>query len=1414
MEGRSAEEIASWLTSAVARHAGVAESAVDAQRPFSDYGLRSADAVALAGELEGWLGTSVSPALLYDHGCVADLSLHLTTPRVVSTEPAARGRVSGDAWTEEPIAIVGMSCRLPGAPNLARFWQLLREGVDAIKEVPAERWSLSRHYDPELSHAEAMNTKWGGFLEDVSAFDCDYFGISPLEAESIDPQQRLLLELASEALDDAGADPAELRGSRAGVFVGISGNDYERRHRGRAVGADVFFATSNALSIAANRISYVFDLRGPSIAIDTACSSSLVAVHQACRSLHAGESSIAVVGGVNLVLCPDLTISFSHAGATSPDGRCRAFDAAANGIVRGEGGAVVVLKPLSRALADRDHIYATIRGSAVNQDGRTNGLSAPSGVAQRAVLREAYGLSGIAPEDVQYVEAHGTGTRLGDPIEAAALGDVLGRGRSLTARLAIGSVKSNIGHLEAAAGVVSLVKVALALDHRSLPPTLHFERPNPHVDLEALGLDVQKTLGAWPRGANGRIGGVSAFGFGGTNAHVVLKEGPSVRRGPVETKSPCVALLSAKTPEALRQYAEDLAQNVEEVSASSLLDVAYTLARRGQHSVRASVGYESRDELVQGLRALASSAELATPGSPIVFVFSGHGAHWWGMGRELCAAVPLFRERLTVCALALRQYSTWHVWEELQRSEETSRIGRDLELTQLATFAIQASLSDTWKALGLMPSAVVGHSLGEVAGAYAAEVLTLDEAARVVCARSYEMAVGLDTATPGAMAIVRLSPEEAAVALEGHESKVSLAAHNAPRSVVLSGERGALLQVVEALRERRTAVVLVDAPGAGHSPAVEPAVAPLVARLAGLRPSPGKVPLFSSVTGARVEGQQLDAEYWGRNLRQPVQFVAAVEAVCRELTRSTWLEINAQSLLSASIEQILRRANRRETVLGSLKREQEARVWFGALGGLHEAGGAVRASSLFGTLGGRLIGLPSYAWQRRRYWLPVADAVHALSPIEPARSFTGVSGRVDLPSPGRPALWQGLSLGEPARLATFELAGRRVAATSTLLDLVMNAHGEYCGEQLLELANVRAQRPVYLDEPSPPSLGLLLWEVAEGVTGFELFLRGPAARNETTASKVTVLTGEACSTPKDVAPTAEATRASPPMASLDAADVAVHLAKLGISCRELGFELEQLTCSPRRLTASYRLNPGRRPLSAAVCADLATHALLLLVPPRLLSGWQELRLIDSTRVVEGQVQVLVEEEDSEPNVEVRASDGRLLARFSALRGPNVDSPIAASSLPAVTTARAAAIEASVLARIAEVLGVPSSSLDAGEPLSHFGIDSMTALQLKNGLERDLAISLPLAKLLQGPTIRELSVWAAQSGRRHSDGAAAELSLETRAEVDLVLAGVEQLPADELDALLSSLMDEEASDARGDAHAALQTGAPSITAELD
>jgi acyl transferase domain-containing protein/surfactin synthase thioesterase subunit len=878
----------------------------------------------------------------------------------------------------EPIAIIGMSCRFPGAKNPGEFWHLICNRVDTITEVPGDRWDIEALYDPNPGTQGKMNTRWGGFLEQIDQFDAQFFGIAPREAVYMDPQQRLLLEVAWEALEDAGQAVDQLAGTSTGVFVGISGSDYHQRLRNSYGEINAYMATGNAFSIAANRLSYLFDLRGPSMAIDTACSSSLVAGHLACQSLRSGESNLALAGGVNLLLSPELTIILSQAQMMSADGRCKTFDAKANGYVRGEGCGVVVLKRLADARRDGDNILALIRGSAINQDGRSNGLTAPNGLSQQALLQQAIANAGVKPAQIGYVEAHGTGTSLGDPIEAEALGAVLAIDRDGDRPCAIGSVKTNIGHLEAAAGIAGLIKLTLMLQHRKIPPVLHFQTPNPYIPFDQLPLQVQQTLEDWPEMAEPALAGVSSFGFGGANAHMILEavaESYPLKqpRNIPDQNNPYLLPLSARSLEALKALAKDY-WNYLRSSTASLADICHTASlRRSHHHQRLSLAFENREQLTDALEGflqgeavvgLSSGQKKPNRRQKLAFIFSGQGPQWWGMGQQLLAQEPVFRATIEQCDALLAPLAKWSLLAEFQAEASQSRLG-ETEVAQPAIFALQVGLANLWRSWGIEPSAVVGHSIGEVAAAHVAGALSLADAVQVVFHRGRLMQQGTGQ---GQMAAVQLSMSEAERLLAKYEGRLAIAAINAPNSLVLSGESVALAEVTRVLEQQQIFCKLLRVNYAFHSPQMAAYQAELARSLAGIQPQAASIPIISTVTGNPQEGGEFDAAYWACNIREPVQFATAIEHLL-DSKHNLFVELSPHPILGLYISQYLRDRPQDGVVLPSLRRQESERlVMLGSLGSLYTSGYPVEWSKLY-PAGGRCVALPTYPWQRQRYWL-------------------------------------------------------------------------------------------------------------------------------------------------------------------------------------------------------------------------------------------------------------------------------------------------------------------------------------------------------------------------------------------------------------------------------------------------------------
>ena len=875
----------------------------------------------------------------------------------------------------EPIAIVGIGCRFPGADGPRAYWQLLCDGVDAITEIPPSRFDLRRYYDPAPATPGRVTSRWGGFLHDIEKFDAEFFGVSPREAERLDPQQRWLLEVAWDALEDAGAVPSRLAGSNTGVFVGMWINEYENRLFRDPRALDFYMTIGSGRYAASGRLSYVFGLQGPSITIDSGCSASLAAVHLACQSLWNGESTTALAAGVNAILEPNITIAYSQSRMMAPDGRCKFGDARADGYVRSEGAGMVVLKRLSDAVANGDRIYATILGSSLNNDGRSSGfLTTPGSGGQQEMLRQAYRNAGVAPASVSYVEAHGTGTRAGDPVELEALGLVLGEGRAPDAPCRVGSVKTNIGHTEGAAGLAGLIKVALSLHHRFLPRSLHFNEPNPDIPWASLPLRMQTEGEAWPASVTPPVAGVSSFGIAGTNAHVVLQGMSTVPSDAASTESsrPVILALSAASDAALdarlRQFGALLSD-----PAVSLQDVCWTAnVRRDALDCRVAMTARTREELisqVESARAGESHDGLARGRRPhgragnVVFVFPGQGSQWLGMGRQLLEREPAFRDALLACDDAITQESGWSVVGQVLADPSSSRLS-EIDVVQPVLFSIEVALAALWRSWGFVPAAVVGHSMGEVAAAHVAGALSLAQAAQIICRRSRLL---LRASGQGAMALVDLTMAEAQAAVQPLQDRLSVAVSNSTRSTVISGDPAALDELLALLQARDVFCRRVKVDVASHSPQMDPLRADLLAALQGLSPRAGSTPMCSTVSGDWCEGASLDAGYWVRNLRAPVLFSAAVARLL-ETGHDTFIEMSPHPILvPAVLENISEHNVPGAIAVGSTRRDEDEQLaLMASAAALFASGHPVCFDGL--SPEGRLAELPSYPWQRERHW--------------------------------------------------------------------------------------------------------------------------------------------------------------------------------------------------------------------------------------------------------------------------------------------------------------------------------------------------------------------------------------------------------------------------------------------------------------
>ena len=925
----------------------------------------------------------------------------------------------------EPVAVVGIGCRLPaGADGPEAFWKVLAEGRDGVADVPGDRWNIDELYDPDRTAPGKIATRRAACIGQVDRFDPDFFGISPRETRSMDPQQRLALEVAWEAIEDAGLVAQTLAGSRAGVFMGVMHHDYAFI-LGQQLGLlDAYASSGTHYSIIANRISFTFDLKGPSFAVDAACSSSLATVHMAVQSLRRKECDLALAGGVNLLLSPMQSIAYSKWGMLSPDGRCYTFDSRANGFVRGEGCGIVILKRLLDAIADGDRIRAIIRGSAAGQDGRTNVMTAPSGVAQQQVIRDALANGGVDPALVTYVEAHGTGTPLGDPIEVEALASVYGKPARYPCVL--GAVKTNMGHLEGAAGIAGFIKATLCLEHGLIPPNLNFATVNPHLPLQGNRLALATELRAWEVPEQRRFAGVSSFGAGGTNVHVVLEEAPQLKlRREAPERSAELVVLSAKSASALDAQAKRLRQHLDAHPSLGLSDVAFSLATtRSPMDHRLAVTATSRDALRAALDAAAEGqtpvgaarGRLAGGRSPkVVFVFPGQGSQWLGMGRQLLTQEPVFRATLEECEGAIRAEAGWSLLAELGADEATSRLGR-IDVVQPVLFALEVALASLWRSWGVTPDAVVGHSMGEVAAAHVAGALSLPDAVSIICRRSRLLR---RISGQGEMAVVELSLGEAEAALVGYEARLGVAVSNSPRSTVLSGEPAALGEVLAALEAKGVFCRRVKVDVASHSPQVDPLRDELLSALSALRPQRAAVPMRSTVTGTSVDGPELVGGYWADNLRRPVRFAATIQALL-ETGYGLFVEMSPHPLLATSVEEICQAMEREGTVVGSLRRGQDERLaMLEALGALWARGYSMDWGRLF-PWGGRRVPLPTYPWQRERYWLEAPNPAQ-----EPARETEEGNSGLVLPTSEEEVDTLARRLEQVGALSETEITGFR-----------------------------------------------------------------------------------------------------------------------------------------------------------------------------------------------------------------------------------------------------------------------------------------------------------------------------------------------------------------------------------------------------
>ncbi|UBI36164.1 MULTISPECIES: type I polyketide synthase [Streptomyces] len=1276
----------------------------------------------------------------------------------------------------ESVALIGIGCRFPGGIDSPEsFWNFLSGGKVSVEPTPEDRWRPYTKISPEFSEALRRADRPGNFIGDVDGFDAEFFGITPREAEFMDPQQRLVLEVAWEALEHAGMAPRSVAGSDAGVYIGTCSDDYGRRLLEDLPRIEPWTGIGAQLTGIANRVSHVLDLHGPSFVLDSACSASLVAVHLACQSLLTGETSLALAGGVNIILSPAYTLTLEAAGALSPDGRSKPFDAEGDGYGRAEGCGVLVLKRLADAERDGDRILAVIRGSAVAQDGATNGIMAPNPDAQRDLLRLAWRQAGLDPATAGYIEAHGTGTRLGDPVEASGLHAVFGTGRPDGKPCWIGSVKSNIGHAEPASGVAGIIKATLMLREAELAATVLTSEPSPDIPWDDWGLRLVTEHQPWPKGDTPRRAGVSGYGYGGTIGHIVLEEAPAADEEPVaEPEGGAVRAypLSYRSRAGITAYAARLADWLEQHPGTPLSAVGHTLATRRSHlEHRATVVADGRAELVSLLRELAADETgerqldgvvtgAVPPGGAAdtgtVWVFSGHGSHWPGMGAELLAERAEFAAVIDALEPVFR--------EELGFSARQALLDGDfdsVDRAQSMIFAMQVGLAEVWRAHGHRPSAVIGHSVGEIAAAVVAGALSLEDGARLSGRRS---ALLRRVAGRGAMAMVGLPFDEVAARL-ADDGRISAAIASSPLSSVVSGDAEAVAELVRDWQAEGLPVRNVNSDVAFHSRHMLELTDGLRDALQKLAPRAPEVPLYTTALADPRSDAPHDAAYWVTNLREPVRLAQAVTAAVEDGYRR-FLEVSPHPVVSHSIGETLAHLDVTGAHIGhSLRRDKpEVRTLLGQLGGLHAHGAEIDWSLHHPA--GPPAELPPVVWQHRRHWLDaVLPAAAAVSHQHDISGHTLLGAPVDLATTNGTALrlWNTV-LDEASRPfpGGHSLHGASIVPASSIIHTFLEAAPGVGGSKALFDLSLRF--PIALASAREvqvvrEGLELRLSTRAVGAKG------GPG--NWLTHTSGSTLADSAVPFPDAFL----TVRAPDGLVTADPSVVIGRLDAIGVEGIAWPWEVRELLQGENVLRAVIH--------APAVPGDQVTWAPLLDaalgVVPVIYGGPPTVRMpahIREVRVVgeapeTGVVDIrLVDPETDTVDIVISDESGRLCAwlpgtRFGALRseapagraaeaeptaGPDEPAAVDWASLPA--DALAARIDEEVCGRLAREMKIPAAELDRDRPLTDLGLDSVMSMVVCGQLEKLLGIRLPVTVLWNHPTAGGLAAYVAgQLGAR-------------------------------------------------------------------